>query len=991
MKAQAIPFLVLVAIVSMVVLVGSPASGQVASTELIGTVTDTSGARLPGVTVNASQVGTGVTRSAVSDAQGRYTFTQLPVGRWSFEFTLSGFTTVKIDDFELNVGRRPEVNITMELAGVSEVVTVQATTPLIQTTRSELSDSVQDIQVQELPVLGRDWLGFAVIAAGIKSDGSETTQDSAPKAGIGIGRQDKVVIDGADVNNRSTSSGVDIKLSKEVIAEFEVKTNQFDAQFGQSGTSITQAVTKSGTDDLSGSGFFYFRDDSLNAEEFFLTDNPATPQNEAKPPYQNKQVGMTIGGPVIKGKTHFFFSYEYQTTPRTLSSNVGIPLIDAEQVDGTDTRNLWFIRGDHQINDQHRAAFRYNRSTRLQPASGTGGATTPAGSLDYDFWFNRYNASVDSVFGSNWVNGFIFNYLDTNRLFGKRGEMVVGPEISPKLTTAGPTQTFPAATLGANIGGGFENPDYWSLRDDVSVYFEKAGQHNLKFGGYLERAQLQGFFLQGTNGTFFYDRNPANIQTCCVSENQSEWDTSQFPPAVRYSQNLGEPSIDTEQNFYSAYIQDDWSVNSRLTLNLGLRYDLETGSLENNKTDTFLQPQFANDKDNFQPRLGFAYDLHGEGKTVLRGGAGKFYSQAFLNIALLVQRSNRPQEINVTVLNETGDIDFNTDPLDGRTFEDFQGQIGSVPLDVTIYPEGTEIPNLWSFTLGVAHQLTPTIAIEADYTHQRSDNQFKSVDTNLFYDQANDRAMPVRSGNFVELGGQVTGVGRPDPAFNQIWEVQNLGIARYHGLAISVTKRFTNRLSFGSTYLLSKNEDNTDDFDSFPSNNFDVEDEYGTSLNDQRHRFTGNWVWEMPYNFVFSGLVYAASGTARRTVANGLDLFSTAPQGRGLYPRPTCGLDPRFSRACGILGVPDGTRVPRNSFRTDDVFRVDIRIGWRARFSEKISVEPTLEVFNLFNRENHDPATFNTNLGSTGFGNPGRSSNQPYLPRQVQLGVIMRF
>ena len=969
-----------------------PALAQVGSTEIVGTVSDSSGAVLPGVTVTATQIGVGVTRSTTTDSEGRFTFTQLPVGRWNFEFALSGFNTVKVDNFEMNVGRRPTLTITMELAGVAEVVTVQATTPLIQTTRSELSDTIQDIQVEQLPVLGRDWLGFAILAAGIKSDGSETTQDSAPKAGIGLGRQDKVVIDGADVNNRSTSSGVDIKLSKEVIAEFEVKTNQFDAQFGQSGTSITQAVTKSGTDQISGSGFFYFRDESLNAEEFFLTDNPSTPQNEAKPLYQNKQTGLTLGGPIIKGKTHFFFSYEYQTTPRTLSSNTGIASVDANQVDGTDTRNLWFIRGDHQINQNHRAAFRYNRSTRLQPASGTGGTTSPASSLDFDFWINRYNASLDSVFGNKWFNGFIFNVMDTNRLFGKRGEEVVGPSISPRLTTAGPTQTFPAASLGGSTGGGFENPDYYSFRDDVSVFFEKGGQHNLKFGGYVERAQLQGFFLAGTNGNFFYDRNPPNLQTCCASENQSEWDTSQFPPALRYSQNLGEPSIDTEQNFWSGYVQDDWTINNRLTLNLGLRYDLETGSLENsNPEGTFLQPDFSNDKDNLQPRLGFAYDVRGDGNTIIRGGAGVFYSQAFLNIALLVQRSNRPQEINVTVFNETGDIGFNSDPLDGRTFEDFQDQIGSVPVDVTIYPEGTEIPNLWSYSIGVAHQLTPTIAIEADYVHQRSDNQFKSVDTNLFYDQANDRALPVRSGNFVELGGQVTGVGRPDPQFNQIWEVQNAASARYNGLSLAVTKRFTNRLSFGGTYLLSENKDSTDDFDSFASNNFDLEDEYGTSLNDQRHRFTANWVWEMPYNFVFSGLVYGASGTARRTVANGQDLFSTAPQGRGLLPRPTCGLDPRFSRACGILGIPDGERVPRNAFRTESVFRVDVRVGWRAYMGEKVHVEPTFEVFNLFNRNNLDPSTFNTNLGSTGFGSPGRSSNQPYLPRQVQLGVILRF
>jgi hypothetical protein len=147
----------------------------------------------------------------------------------------------------------------------------------------------------------------------------------------------------------------------------------------------------------------------------------------------------------------------------------------------------------------------------------------------------------------------------------------------------------------------------------------------------------------------------------------------------------------------------------------------------------------------------------------------------------------------------------------------------------------------------------------------------------------------------------------------------------------------------------------------------------------------------MPYNFVFSGLVYGASGTARRTVANGLDLFSTAPQPRGLLGRPTCGLDPRFTRACDILGIPDGTRVPRNAFRTESVFRVDVRIGWRAFVTEKVSIEPTFEVFNLFNRNNLDPSAFNTNLGSPGFGNPGRSANQPYLPRQVQLGVIMRF
>lgn len=973
---------ILASIPALVFLAGTPVLAQVGQTELVGTVRDGTGAMLPGVTITATQQGTGVSRTVASDEQGRYRFNQMPVGRWNLVFELAGFNAVRFDAFELNIGQRRTLNVTMELEGLTEAVTVEATTALIQTTRSELSSSIPAIQVAELPILGRDWLGFAVIAAGIKSDGSETSQDSAPTAGIGIGRQDKVVIDGGDVNNRSTSRGVDIKLSKEVIAEFEVKTNQFDAQFGQSGTSITQAVTKSGTDEFTGSAYFFFRDDSLNAHDFFLPVNPQ---------FRNEQVGGTFGGPVVRGKTHFFFNYERQRTPRTLSSNTGIAAIDAQQVDGTDTRNLWFARGDHQINPNNRVAFRYNRSTRFQPAAGTGGDITPAGSLNFDFWINRYNASWDSVMGGKWVNRAMFNVLDTNRLFGKRGDMVIGPAISPKLTTAGPTHTFPSVTLGGSVGGGFENPDYWAFRNDLSTYFEKRGQHNVKIGAYVERAQLQGFFLAGTNGRFFYDQNPPNLATCCVSENQSEWDRSQFPPAVRYTQNLGEPSIDTEQNFWSFYIQDDWTPGQRLTLNLGLRYDLETGSLMNNNPDALLQPNFTDDKNNIQPRFGFAWDVAGNSKTVIRGGAGSFSSQAFLNIALLVQRSNRPQEINVTVLNETGSLAFNADPLGGRTFEDFKDQIGRIPLDVTIFPTGSEIPSLWSFSLGVARELRRTLALEVDYVHQRSDNQFRSVDTNLFFDSVNRRALPVRSGVFRELGGAVQGVGRPDRRFNQIWEIQNKGVARYHGLSVALDKRFSNNYSFGATYLLSKNQDSTTDFDSFPSNNFDPDGEFATSLFDQRHRFTANWVWQLPGSFVFSGLVYAGSGVARPTIAVGQDLFATAPQGRGHSPRPTCGLDPRFSRACAVLGIPTGTRVPRNAFRTDPVYRVDIRVGWKARISRTGILEPTFELFNLFNRKNFDPTTYNTNLGSLGFGSPGRSLNQPYLPRQVQLGIRFEF
>ena len=204
--------------------------------------------------------------------------------------------------------------------------------------------------------------------------------------------------------------------------------------------------------------------------------------------------------------------------------------------------------------------------------------------------------------------------------------------------------------------------------------------------------------------------------------------------------------------------------------------------------------------------------------------------------------------------------------------------------------------------------------------------------------------------------------------------------------AVGFRKRFTNNWSAGATYLLSGNKDNASQFDRQPSNPFDLDDEFGTSQHDQRHRFTANWVWRLPHDFIFSGLVYGSSGNAVRSgrrdgsVANGLDLYGTAPAARGLIPRPICGLDPRFDAACSFLGIPDGTRIPRNAARADAVFRVDLRIGWQLYASEGVFIEPTLEIFNVFNRENFDPQTFNTNVGSSGYGQPGRSANQPLSP-----------
>jgi hypothetical protein len=964
------PFIVGLVLVGAVVALPASAVGQLGRVEIAGTVTDQSGAVLPGVTITATLPATGASRTVVTDAAGKYRFNQLPVGTYTIQAELPGFVRVVSENVRLRVGESGVLDFRMTLATVEESVTVTGEAPQIDTTKSELSGNVSEIQVQQLPVIGRNWLGFAVLAPGVKSDGSEGTQDAPPTAGVGVGRQDRVLLDGADLNNRSTASNVDLRISKEVIAEFQVKTAQFDAQLGQSGTSVVQAISKSGTDSFRGNTYFYFRDESLNAADFFTG---------RKPPYRNEQVGGTLGGPVLKGQTHFFFNYERQNEPKTVVSNTGVPSLDVP-VDGTDLRTLWFFRGDHAITQNHRVSGRFNRYTRFEPHSGVGGLTPPVGSLDNDWKVNRYNAALNSVFGQNFVNQLTVNYMNTDRFFGKR-------------PGSGALHVFPSVSIGGNVGGGLEDPDYWAFRNDASVFFTKGGDHNLKFGGYFERAYLKGRFLFALNGVFSYTRDPANLANCCGSENQADWDKSQFPIPVQFAQVLGDPSIDAPNKVASAFIQDDWTLTPRLTVNLGLRYDLEFGSLANDLDNTLLQEPYENDLDNFQPRFGFAYDLLGDKRTIVRGGAGRFVTQTFLNVTFFVERTNRVRQLNVTLRNPANDPNFGLDPLDGRTFEDFTNLIGNpnFPLDIAIFDTNTEQPDVWSYTVGGAHQLTDDLSVSMDYVHQRSNSMLRSIDANLFCCRPDGQALPVVSGNFPELGGQVVGVGRPDPRFNTIRQFGNYGRARYHGVQAALDKRFSNDYQFGVTYLLSKNEDDFSDVFEYPSNNFDLEDEFSTSAFDQRHRVTANWVTRLPYEVTFSGLLFMASGRAIPVTVGGLDLFATAPEPRGRNARPTCGSDPRFDPGCRALSIADGQRVPRNAFRGDATYRVDMRVARTFRIGQRVGIEPSFEMFNVFNRENHDPTRFNNNLGSASFGTPGPTANQPYFPRQIQLGIRLDF
>ena len=944
--------------VALLILGTAHVSAQVRLAELSGTVTDQSGAVLPGVTVTITHLGTKTQRTDVTQASGTYFLAGLEPGVYEIRFELVGFTPTVYGDHRLAIGQSQRLDTKLTVASLEETVRVVGESPLVDTTKSTLAGQISQTQVEELPVNGRNWLNFASLAPGVKGDVGQS-----PQAGVGAGRiGSKVFVDGASTQTASTV-GVQTEVSKDVIGEFEVLTNRFDAQLGHAGSVIVNAVTKSGTDRFSGSGFYYFRDRELNARDFF-TGN--------REPYRNTQFGGTFGGPIRRGRMQFFSSYERQAEPTSKSANTGFPALD-RPVDADDTKNLGFWRVDYSLAQNHRFNVRQNYYDRNQPFTNTGGAVVPSASTNFNIKTWRTNGGLNSVFGSRLVNQIQFNYTDSEQFFS-RSECGYAP-----LTGDCPTHTFPAVRIGPQPNVGFELHNWLTVRSDATYFFEKKGAHNVKFGGEFTTGHVIIFFPNATNGVFFYNTNPPNLATCCEGSDQRRWDRSQFPIPARYNVGLGDFQTKAPNDIYGLYLQDDWTLG-RLTLNLGVRYDLEIGSLAHDQTGLTVQPA-ENDTDNIQPRVGFAWDINGTGRTVVRGGGGKYYDQVYLNLTYNQLLQNSGRNVNVTLFNTNNDPSFATDPLRGQGFNELR-DLGGLR-NVARIARGAEQPHTWSGSIGVAHQLLTELAVTADYVYQKSDALLVNVDSNLACCLPNGFPLPVTSGNYPELGGFIAGVGRPNPAFGSITDYRFEGRSRYHGLQVGVTKRMANGYQFGATYLLSKNQDTAAN----PNNPFDIDADFGRSSQDQRHRVTANWVVRLPYAFNFNGIFYAASGQAIGISTGGVDINGDVSSGGD---RPTCGRDPRFAPGCAALGLSAGQIIPRNPLRSDPVFRFDVRLS-RTFALGAVRAEPLFEVFNLFNRENYDPGAYQTSLANARFGQPGRSSSLPYQPRQIQLGARITF
>jgi hypothetical protein len=944
------------------------AAGHAQEAALGGTVADATGGVLPGVTVTAVHEATGNVFTAVTDGTGAY---RIPARAGAYRVTaeLSGFTTVTRTGVELLVGQLVAVNFQMTISTVQESVTVTGEAPLVDTTTSSLAGNIDPRQMQDLPVLGRNWIDLVTLAPGSRANA--VSEQGEPVAGTSR-RDFQINLDGQQVTSNLTPTASQPRISRDAIAEFQFVSSRFDATQGRSSGVQVNAITKSGTNTFAGSLSGYFRHDSLNA---------ADPIARSVLPYSQQQVSSTYGGPIVRDRFHFFGYYEYDRNPATVGfetpyTSFNFALTSLRRVD------LAGVRLDYQLSPQLRFMMRGNLYNRDIPYEGAGGATNhPASMFDNITRMKGVNTSLTQVLGSRAVNevkaGWQSLYYDNVNYT----EWAQHPAAPQGITRGSPRITF----VGYSIAGNANQPQYlgqdlYSLRDDLSASFTARGRHDVKIGGEYLFADYR--MLNTRNGMGVIDaqggRPPANLeQLFPVWDDASTWNLNAISPLVRrYTVGIGNFLYNQKRHTAAAWVQDDWTLTPRLTLNLGVRWDSAFGVFAN---EAVLRPWLEADRPgepvNLAPRLGFAYSL--DDRTVVRGGAGLYFGEVLNNISSFTLSYANTVQIE---LENDGRPDFASNPFNGPfpTFEQAQRRMCPAnpapgclrPFAMTIAPPPAwaAIPYSYQTSIGVQRQIGAQTAVEADYVYtggrkerygQGHNPQFNM---NLTYDPAT--GINYRFNDITR---------RVDPNWGVVqWEL----FARrsnYHALQTSLTRRMSNRWQGSASYTLGALRDD----DPMPLQGFDqvrfavpadLGGEYSLAETDQRHRFVFNGLWDAGFGFQVSGLYFFGSGDR--------------------YPNYYGG-DPRNTGRANSRLRPDATIVPRNSFVAEPIHRIDARVQRRFPLGSRAAISGIFEVFNLFNRENY--GSYTVVESNRQYGLPVRSTNVAYQPRMIQLGFRATF
>lgn len=555
------------------------ASAQTTTATVLGTVMDAQKSVLPGAAVTARNLETGAETSATTDANGRYRLPALRPGTYEIRVELPGFATTVRQGLQLYVAQEATVDHQLGVAGVTESLTVSATAPLVETTKSDVSTVVDREQIDALPLNGRNFADLTRLTPDVQSGDR--------MGGMQSNLSNTYLVDGV-TNDRAWTGGNRSGYSAENIREFRVITQQYAAEFGQASGGIVNVVTRSGTNDFSNRVFLYHRGDNLDARNAFAT---------AKAPFDRQQYGGFSGGPIVRDRMFYFTSYERTHEDRT--AVVTTPVESGEFPNPRDQHQL-FVKTDYQVSSANAITARFNEDRFDSQNNGVGGRNTLGYGSSSLYRNHDFYTALTSVLGQTSLNELRVQYSR------RPGGSIPNTPNAPQLAFASSNQGKPSGDPQDTTEWRFQIVDNFSWH---KVGF--GGEHNFKAGFDFSRAVLEGFFCNFCDGAFtfprdFYDPN----------------DRSTFP--TTYTQRLGSSDFVIPNNIYAAFIQDSWRPLSNLTLNLGVRYDYESYA------------GILRDKNNVSPRIAVSYDPWNRGRTVFRGGGGMFQDQITLNQWLII-------------------------------------------------------------------------------------------------------------------------------------------------------------------------------------------------------------------------------------------------------------------------------------------------------------------------------------------------------------------
>ena len=893
-----------------------------------GTVRDAQGGVLPGVSLTLRNVDSGAVRTAVTEANGTYRLPGLPPGRYALAAELQGFANVDVPELTITIGLELQRDLTMSVQGLQETLTVTGEAPVVEVTQTQVAAVVTQEQIEMLPVANRMPISLALLLPGTSMNDLAGRRPTATiGAGGGNGGQMNLYYADGGMNMSNNSGQQHLEVPQSAVREFKVNISQSSAEFNAIG-GVVQVATKSGTNRITGEAFEFFRDKSLNAfnkVEQELRDRTGAP----KPDYRRHSVGVALGGPIVRDRLHFFGSFERSREQRTAIVNTGQPQFYSK-LEGTFPRSYmrraWFARLDYQINHQQTLFWRYVTDLEHIQCEDCGGFN--AANVGANVWSPRDS----NLLAHTWVIGPRMlneiraqippSHLDNRNAPpgvdfwdpAKKGQFP--PERFAAYTPA--IFQFPSLTWGSNALS-MNWTDRQEYRDDFTW---SPANHSLKVGGAYVR--LYSPEEQGVNlGTWVFasDQYFDGTAASMAALRSPIQFTASFPPLPRNLQN----------HWMQGYVADQWKIRPNVTADLGVRYDNQYHSFNTHislagreRLGELVHPKSRGDNNNVAPRLGVAWDVADNGRSVVRAAYGWYYQY-------LMQNQLRPEL--TTLLQSQVNIRNPSypDPYNGLSPQAFV-TVTATP-NVNILDDNIENAQAKGLTVGYSQELRASLAVHIDGV--RTDVTRMTQSANINTPDPVTRMRPIAGwGNIVQL--------------------RSAGFHDYRAMLVRLEKRFANRHQYMLSYTLAKetNEGPTGTITDFYNPSLDR----GPGSGERRHGFVASGSVVLPFDISLGG-VWTLRSSMPFSARAGIDLNNDGAAGTDYVPGTTRNQGNRGDnsaflaavnawRAQNARGPISASQIDMNGYNRFDL-RASKTVGVGMRRVEFIA-----QVFNLFGSDN---------------------------------------